>query len=171
MKPIARVVSTLATAVVAMTMVAPAVQARTTWDTTPVTVVKQVKPLPHVVDMRVGGHQRFDRVVIDLDGHLPGYRVRYVKELAYDGSGEAVPIKGRRFISVSLTPARAHDASGASTYNGPNIGSYGLDAIRQVAFTGDFEGHVSFGISLRHKVSFRVFTLHRPNRLVIDVRH
>jgi AMIN domain len=74
-------------------------------------------------------------------------------------------------MSVQLTPAKAHNAKGKSVYQGPRIGHYDFDVIRDVAFTGDFEAVVSFGISLRRKENFRVFVLHNPNRLVIDVHH
>lgn len=51
-------------------------QARATWDTTPVAVHHDVTPTPAVVNLRVGEHSRFDRVVIDLRGKVPGYTVR-----------------------------------------------------------------------------------------------
>jgi hypothetical protein len=40
-----------------------------------------------------------------------------------------------------------------------------------VAFVGDFEATVSVGLGLRHKAGFRVFTLHDPTRIVVDVAH
>jgi hypothetical protein len=166
-----RILTAAVSAVVITGLFAPASQARPTWDTSPVVVTKLVKPQPKVVDARVGAHPNFDRVVIDLDGKVPGYTVRYVKGLFYDGSGEPVPVHGRRFISIVLTPAKAHNADGSPTYEGPDIGHYELDVIRDVAFTGDFEGQVSFGISLRRKENFRVLVLHNPNRIVIDVHH
>jgi hypothetical protein len=43
--------------------------------------------------------------------------------------------------------------------------------LRGVAFTGDFEGQISFGLALRHRSDLRVLELHAPNRIVIDVRH
>jgi hypothetical protein len=150
---------------------APASQARPTWDTSAVRVVHHVRPVPKVVDLRVGQHARFDRVVIDLDGKTPGYRVHYVKRLVYDGSGRHVPLKGKRFIAVALTPARAHGRHGRNVYAGPELQQYSFPTLRGVAFTGDFEGYVSFGLALRRHADFRVFTLHAPNRLVIDLRH
>lgn len=157
----------LALAVVA----APPGMARPSWDTSPVRVVHDVKPQPKVVDLRVGEHARYDRVVIDLDGKIPGYRVRYVKRLTYDGSGERVPLHGRKFLSVVLTPAKAHGAHGHSVYRGPKLEQYDFEMLRGVAFTGDFEAHVSFGLAARAKADFRVMVLHAPNRLVIDLRH
>ncbi len=166
-----KLVTAAATALLSVVATAPTSQARGVWDTTPVRVTHDVSPTPKVVDLRVGQHPNFDRVVIDLDGKVPGYIVRYVRELTYDGSGEAVPLRGRKFISVTLSPAQAHNASGDSVYEGPRLRQYHMPALRGVAFTGDFEGRVSFGLALRHRSDFRVFVLHAPNRIVIDARH
>jgi hypothetical protein len=152
-------------------LTSPPTLARPAWDDAPVHVRHDVRPLPRVVDVRVGAHRAFDRVVIDLHGKLPGYDVRYVRRLSYDGSGEHVPLRGRKFISIALMPARTQDAHGHSVYTGPRLRQYRFDALRGVAFTGDFEGVVSFGLSLRHRSDFRVTVLHAPNRIVIDLKH
>jgi hypothetical protein len=146
--------------------------ARPAWDDSPVHVTHNVKPQPKVVDLRVGAHVRFDRVVIDLDGKVPGYTVRYVRHLSFDGSGQRVPLKGKKFIAIALTPAKAHGAHGQNVYTGPELQQYRqFDTLRGVAFTGDFEGVVSFGLSLRDRADFRVTVLHAPNRIVIDLKH
>jgi hypothetical protein len=144
------------------------------YGTAPVIVHHSPTPIPKVVNLRVGEHKSFDRVVIDLRGKMPGYDVRFVKSLVYDGSGEPVPLKGKRFVSVVLYPASAHDQAGHSLYQGPDLQQYGFPSLRGVAFTGDFEGYVSFGISLTHRTPFRVKELKDPNgpdRLVIDFKH
>ncbi|MEJ7708089.1 MAG: hypothetical protein WKF82_12960 [Nocardioidaceae bacterium] len=160
-----------ATALLSTVATAPASPARAVEDTAPVRVARDVSPAPKVVDLRVGEHRNFDRVVVDLDGRVPGHVVKYVRSLRYEGSGQAVPLKGRKFLSIALSPARAHDARGHSVYDGPQLRQYHLPALRGVAITGDFESQVSFGLSLRHRSDFRVFVLHAPNRIVIDVRH
>jgi hypothetical protein len=152
-------------------LVAPASQARPVWDTSPVDVGHHVSPQPKVVDLRVGEHARFDRVVIDLDGAVPGYHVRYVRHLAFDGSGDRVPLKGKKFLAIALVPAKAHNRSGHSVYHGPILEQYDFEMLRGAAFTGDFEGIVSLGLSARAKADFRVQVLHAPNRLVIDLHH
>ncbi len=167
----AKVVMAAATALLSTVAVAPPSHARAVWDTSPVRVTHNVSPVPKVVDLRVGEHRNFDRVVIDLDGKVPGYTVKYVRSLTYDGSGEAVPLRGRKYMSITLFPAKAHNNSGGSVYEGPKLRQYHLPALRGVAFTGDFEAQVSFGLALRKRSDFRVFTLHKPNRIVIDVRH
>jgi hypothetical protein len=126
---------------------------------------------PRVVNLRVGEHVHFDRVVIDVRGGLPGRTIRYVHQLRYDGSGERVPLHGRRFLALSLTPATVHRADGTSVYRGPQLQQYSMPVLRGVAFTGDFEGVVSFGIALRRHVAYDVSVLHSPNRIVIDLHH
>jgi hypothetical protein len=152
-------------------LVAPASLARPVWDTSRVTVTHNVRAQPKVIDLRVGEHARFDRVVIDLDGKVPGYHVSYVKHLAFDGSGDRVPLKGRKFLAISLFPAKAHNRSGDSVYDGPRLEQYHFATLRGAAFTGDFEGSVSLGLSARFKADFRVQVLHAPNRIIIDLRH
>lgn len=165
----------MAVAVVAALVIsvatAPVSLARPVWDTTAVRITHDVSPTPKVIDLRVGEHRHFDRVVIDLDGPVPGYTVRYVRSLTYDGSGDAVPLRGRKFVSVGLFPAKAHNARGQNVYRGPQLKQYQLSALRGGAFTGDFEGQVSFGLAVRSRSELRVFELHAPNRIVIDVRH
>jgi hypothetical protein len=146
--------------------------ARPAWDDSAVHVTHNVTPQPKVIDLRVGAHRGFDRVVIDLDGKVPGYNVRYVRHLSHDGSGQRVPLKGKRFIAIALTPAKAHGADGHNVYTGPELQQYRqFDTLRGVAFTGDFEGVVSLGLSLRDRADFRVTVLHAPNRIVIDLKH
>lgn len=152
-------------------LLAPASSARAAWDTTPVKTTRHVSPTPRVVDLRVGQHPTYDRVVVDFTGPIPGYRVAYVDALRYDPSGGAVPLPGARFIQLTLTPATGHDAQGNSVYRGPNLVRYSMPTLRGAALTGDFEGVVSFGLALSHLDTFRVFELHGPNRLVIDIHH
>jgi hypothetical protein len=70
-----------------------------------------------------------------------------------------------------LMPAYAHDDNGNNLYDGPKIARPRFDTLKALAFTGDFEGTVSFGFALTHRAQYRVFRLHDPQRLVIDFRH
>ncbi len=163
-------------AVIALTLLGtaglvPTAQARPTWDTTPVVTHRHPTPPPKVVDLRWGEHPRFDRVVIDLRGKVPGYRMQYVRVLRYDPSGKRVRLPGRRHMEIALRPAVAHNSQGDSVYEGPKLRRLDLPVLRGVAFTGDFEGIVSFGLALSRRADFRVFVLHSPNRIVIDLRH
>ena len=126
---------------------------------------------PKVVDLRFAAHDDFDRVVIDLRGKIPGGSARYQRRFTMDGSGNPVRIRGRSGIALALTPAVAHDRRGHNVYDGPRVARPRLETLKALAFTGDFEGTVSFGFALNHRADYRVFFLHRPQRLVIDFRH
>jgi hypothetical protein len=166
MKTLTAATAALATAVVS----APTGVAQPTADSGSA-VVRHVAAAGRIVNLRVGEHTHFDRVVVDVRGTVPGYALRYVHRLRYDGSGEPVPLHGRRFLALSLTPATAHRADGTSVYRGPQLQQYSMPVLRGVAFTGDFEGVVSFGIALRRHVAYHVSVLHSPNRIVIDLHH
>lgn len=140
------------------------------WRTGPTTLASHATGQPKVVGLRWAEHERFDRVVIDLQGRRPGVRARYVERLRYDGSGRPVPLHGRHRLSVVLDPARAHDAAGRNVYTGPRLRQVDLPTLRGIAFTGDFEGVVSFGFTARTR-PYRVFTLTDPSRIVVDWRH
>jgi len=134
-------------------------------------VERSPRPTPVVTDIRTGRHATFDRVVIDLDGAAPGYKVGYVKVVREDGSGKVVDTRGRANLLVRLTPTDAHDSNGHPTYDGPHRFTVGFPALREVAFAGDFEATVSIALGISHKTGFRVMTLTNPTRIVVDIAH
>jgi hypothetical protein len=143
----------------------------------PPTSTKEVK-VEHVIDVppiinrvRFAEHGGFDRVVIDLEGDLPGYTVVWVPELVQDGSGDPIDVKGGAYLQLSLHPANAHSAAGEPSWTGGPIFQAGLGNVQNVVKTGDFEAVVGVGIVLDHKAAFRVLEQKAPNRVVIDVAH
>lgn len=140
-------------------------------DTSPRSVTRSPAPTPRLVDVTTGRHDTYDRVVFTFHGDAPGYRVRYVKHVRTEGSGDTVPLRGNAKLRVTLMPADAHDDQGRATYAGPHRIRPGYPQLREVAFAGDFEAVVTFGLGLRDKAGFRVFTLQDPTRIVVDVAH
>lgn len=128
-------------------------------------------PLPRVINLSYAQHQTFDRVVIRIRGPLPGGIARYQRSFSYDASGLPVPIHSTSGLQVTLTPAYGHDDSGHNLYVGPRLAHPRFPTLRALAFTGDFEGHVTFAFALDHRAPYRVFTLASPSRIVIDFRH
>ncbi|MGW0590766.1 AMIN-like domain-containing (lipo)protein [Streptosporangium sp. NPDC002607] len=126
---------------------------------------------PAVTGARFGRHQGFDRVVIDLNGDVPGYTVRWVPELVQDGSGDRVDVEGGAYLQLTMSPAIAHTEAGKPTWTGGPIFQAQLGNVQSVVKTGDFEGVVSVGIVLDRRAPFRVLEQKNPNRLVIDVAH
>jgi hypothetical protein len=117
-----------------------------------------------LVNVRTGRHDAYDRVVFDFTGGTPGYRVAY-EPLVGQGTGNPVPLAGNASLVVVFNPTNAHGYDITRTLN-PN-----LPTLKQIRFGGDFEGYVSAGVGLSGTVGFRVFQLHNPDRVVIDVAH
>src|SRR4051794_17024838 len=69
-------------------------------------VSRSPSPIPRLFGIRTGRHATFDRVVLDLRGGAPGYRVGYVKTVREDGSGKAVDLRGR---ALAAPGARRRD--------------------------------------------------------------
>ncbi|GAA5043435.1 hypothetical protein HNP84_004423 [Thermocatellispora tengchongensis] len=134
-------------------------------------VVHELAEPTTVTGARYARHDDYDRVVIDLDGQIPGYTIRWVDEVVQDGSGEPVEVPGGAYLQITLTPAQAHDDTGESTWAGGPIFQAGLPNVRSVVRNGDFEGIVSVALALDHKAGFRALEQRSPNRLVIDVAH
>lgn len=133
-----------------------------------------IKP---VVASRVGRQDCYDRFVVELAGPLAGYDVRYVDNVFQEGSGKVVPLAGGAKLQV-VVRAPAYNLAGTPTYQ-PSDPLHvhdvtGFAALRQVAYLGSFEGVTSWGVGVRGRLPFRVFTLAGPSthaRLVIDVAH
>ena len=130
-----------------------------------------------VTNVRTGQHYCFDRLVIDLNGPVAGYNVRYVPQVTQDGSGAPVPLRGQAFLQVTVN-SPANDDSGSPTYNPPDKNELsnvtGYQTFRQVAWAGSFEGYTTLGLGVRGRLPFRVLTLDGPDagsRLVVDVAH
>jgi hypothetical protein len=130
-----------------------------------------------VTNVRTGQHYCFDRMVVDVNGPVKGYTVRYVPAVVQDGSGMAVPLRGSAFLQVTVN-APAYDSKGQPTYNPATPAELssvsGYQTFRQVAYAGSFEGYTSLGLGVRGRLPFRVFALDGPDsgsRLVVDVAH
>jgi hypothetical protein len=131
----------------------------------------------HITNVRSGRHTCFDRLVVDLDGPVDGWNVRYVPEVTEDGSGASVPLRGGAFIEI-VVRSPAYDDNGNATYRPANrrelVSTRNFRTFRQVAFAGTFEGVTTFGLGVRARLPMRVMVLSGPgtgSRLVIDVAH
>jgi hypothetical protein len=135
-----------------------------------------------VDNLRAGQHDCYDRLVIDVLGSRPGYRVQYVDTVAeysvIDGErGPAIPLHGGALLEI-VVPTNTSDAHGYETYAPASrdqlVNVTGWRTFRQVAEVGYYEAQRQFGVGVRARVPFRVFTLNGPgdhSRLVIDVAH
>lgn len=119
-------------------------------------------------NLRTGQHECFDRVVVDVDGPPAGYQVGYVSEVTADGSGAVVPTPGgAKLQAVIRHPSFAPTRIGASV-----APTAGFRTLRSVVYAGSFEGQTTYGIGVRARLPFRVFSIPGGHgRIVIDVAH
>ncbi len=165
-----RIIGLVVAVLATVGLTAPPATALPRWETTATSWTNPAARQPRVLDLRYARHAGFDRVVIRVQGRIPGYRATYQRRFSYDASGLPVPIRGG--LQVVLGPAYAHDGQGRNLYRGPRLVRVGLPALKAIALTGDFEGQVGFALGLQpRRTPYRVFRLHDPQRLVIDVRH
>lgn len=120
-----------------------------------------------LVDVRVGEHDGFDRVVLELSGAAtPGWGVAWSDEAVAEGSGDVVPLEGDHVLTIS--------ASGTAM---PEPGSFEVPArlgpagaVAEVQVNGWFEGYTQVFAGVEgDERPFRVFTLTDPPRLVVDI--
>ena len=141
------------------------------WGAAPVHVSHSVgvPPVPVITAVRTAAHPEcgYDRLVLDINGPVPSYDVRYVTQVTADPSGRPIALPGRSYLLITLRPAQAHAGSGAS----PVIRTaqhLGYPMLRSYAVAGDFEGVFSVALGLQSTTSIRVGEL--PGHLYIDVR-
>lgn len=122
-------------------------------------------------EIRTGGHDCFERVVLELQGtgDLPGYFVRYEPDpILDDPSGFPVDIAGEATLVVSFG-SWFIDPEG-NGYTGPQeIRPTNVVNILELELIENNEGQSSWAIGLDRQRDFAVSTLTDPVRIVIDI--
>jgi hypothetical protein len=123
------------------------------------------------VDIRTGGHDCFERVVLEFggSGELPGYQVQYEADPILDSpSGEPVDVAGDATLVVSVG-AWMPDTEG-NGYQGPReFVPTNVVTILELQQIENFEGQNAWAIGLDRQRDFTVSTLADPVRIVIDI--
>jgi len=140
------------------------------WQTGPLTVTHAVAvpPVPVATSIRTGTHPdcRFDRLVVDFSGPVPGYTVSFVAKVIQDASGRTLSIPGSTFLVIRFKPAQGHSASGKLTLPAA-VQSVSYPMLRSYAVAGDFEGVLTIALGLADGSKYRVGEL--PGRVYVDV--
>jgi hypothetical protein len=125
-----------------------------------------------VNDIRLGGHDGFDRVVFEVGGiGTPGWDVRYVDVATSQGSGHVLDIAGDAVLQVSLTGAGYPYETHVDEYAAPPLTAPGTSAVTEVVFDATFEGTSLAFVGTTAKNPFRVYALENPTRVVLEVAH
>jgi hypothetical protein len=117
----------------------------------------------HVTGLRIGEHEGYSRLVVDLSGAgVPQWEVRY--STATGPGGGPVTIQGDAYLRIVLHTFALAGVQTTSSATGSGL-------IPEAKTTGFFEGseEVLAGIKAGPQ-PFRAFTLTDPGRIVIDVR-
>ncbi|MEU8522479.1 hypothetical protein [Streptomyces sp. NBC_01216] len=131
----------------------------------------------HLVDIRTGRHDCYDRIVFDVPGggDRIGYQVQYVDRFHSDPVGEDIPVAGGAILDIRVGAWSYDLEAGAPTYPGevgeplPGVNVSGYSTFRDTRFGGTFEGQTQVGLGVRARLPFRVIQL--DDRVVVDVAH
>jgi hypothetical protein len=99
-------------------------------------VKERTVSVSRLMAVRAGRHAGFDRVVFELRGTPPGYRIQYVPKVVQDGSGVPVALTGKAFIQVVLSPTSAHLDSGGQPAVTVQPAGTGSTPAGELPFTG-----------------------------------
>lgn len=123
-----------------------------------------------VSNVRVAGHEGFDRVVFDLAGEGdPGWLTNYTENPVQQGSGNPIPYNGETSLMVGIqgTPY-PFDLD----MEFPDHGTYpGAGNVTEVTYASLFEARTEFVIGVTGEMPYSVTVLQDPKRLVIDFVH
>ena len=124
-------------------------------------------------DIRVGRHDGFDRVVLEVGGEgTPGWDVRYVDQASSQGSGDAVEVAGDAVLQVTLTgagyPVRHR---GRGVLGGRTVSAADTEVVTEVVFDATYEGTTVAFVGTTPAAPFRVYLLEAPTRVVLEVAH
>lgn len=120
-------------------------------------------------NVRVGAHDGFTRVVIDLEGDgEPGWFTTYTESPTQQASGYPVEAKGNIFLDLGIegtpwpsTPELEERHIQQGTTPGTGI-------VSEVVYTSSFESQSQFIIGLQKRTPYSVTFLEDPKRLVLD---
>jgi hypothetical protein len=135
----------------------------------------------NLMDVRVGAHDGFDRIVFEFsppqpnpggEPGIPRYEIRQAKPpFVQAGSGEPFDVFGDAFVRLFMQGAAGYDFDGNPTYVGSRVLTPGFGTLAQAVQGGDFEATISWVLGLSRPTCWQVQELRNPDRLVIDFHH
>ena len=131
-----------------------------------------------LLNARTGQHDCYDRVVFDFDTTATAFTVGYADHVYSQAKGDELSVAGGAKLNVLLRENDYDIRTGVGTYP-HHAGEHIADlsnyrTLRDLVYGGSFEGYTTFGLGVRARLPFRVFTLAGPDthsRIVIDVAH
>jgi hypothetical protein len=129
-------------------------------------------PLANITDVRVAGHDGFDRVAFEFEQGTPELSLdRAVPPFTQDASGEPIVVDGTSFLRLTMRGGSKQTDANTSSYNGPTDFDPGLPILVDLVEGGDFERQSTWYFGLTRESCVRLMLLADPARLVIDIEH
>jgi hypothetical protein len=126
----------------------------------------------NIVDVRVGTHDGYDRVVFEFEQGTPELNLdRAEPPFTQDGSGLPIDVDGNSFLGLVMRGGTKQTDAGTSSYDGSTDIAPGFPALVHLIEGGDFERQSTWYLGLTGESCVRVLLLDAPPRLVIDVEH
>lgn len=128
----------------------------------------------NIVDVRIGTHEGFDRVVFEFVDGLPEVFLDPAEPpFAEDGSGFPIEVQGESFLRLIMRGGTKQTDEGTSSYDGPTEFEPGFPTLVHLIEGGDFEAQSTWYLGLSSDACVRVMALTDDSapRLVIDVEN
>lgn len=126
----------------------------------------------NIVDVRVGTHDGYDRVVFEFEQGTPELTLdRAEPPFTADGSGLPIEVDGDSFLGIVMRGGTKQTDAGTSSYDGPTDIAPGFPTLVHLVEGGDFERQSTWYLGLSSEACVRLLLLDEPPRLVIDVEH
>jgi hypothetical protein len=126
-----------------------------------------------IVDVRVGTHADYDRVVFEFADGLPEFTLdRATPPFTHDASGLPVDVEGTSFMRLTMRGGTKQMEDGTSSYDGPTDFDPGFATLVDLVEGADFEAQSTWYLGLSEEACARVMQLVGEGgspRLVIDV--
>ena len=122
-----------------------------------------------VAGVRVGNHEGFDRVVVDLAGDGdPGWFVDYTATPMQADVGRALKVSGNTFLNINVD-GTVYPSELGMDKDVPVEKAAPTGNIVDVVSAGTYEGRSQIVVGLRSEAPYSVEVLEDPKRLVIDI--
>lgn len=122
-----------------------------------------------VTGVRVGAHDGFDRVVVDLEGEgEPGWFVDYTSTPIQETVAQPLEVAGNSFLNINVDGTVAPFEMGKDN-NVPITMAGDTGNVIDVISAGTYEGRSQVVVGLRSELPYSVQVLHDPTRVVVDI--
>ncbi len=125
----------------------------------------------NIVDVRVGSHDGFDRVVFEFDGTgNPGFWVRYEDLPTQQGSGNPISVSGSPKLVIDIRGTGYPFDFGVTDFPSDPVQPDNTAVLTEIVGAGTYEGTIRYVAGLRgQRQAIKAFVIQNPTRLIVDI--